>query len=473
LTKSARVDTDVRAMNVAEGRDVTARAGLAVPVRAGLWVAGLLLALWMAFSWGQTTSVHNDFAQNVWLPARLLLDGANPYHPTRAQVDMALGQYSGEFKEFNSGSDFAFIYPVWVAALFSPFGAIPLVVANAIWRALNALLLVWALGSLLRSSSPAFRSLKAPAIAATVVTVVLSLIYRESILTLYLGQFSILELGMLAAIWGWLISSQDMSTEKRRVGDLLTGVAMAALATKPQAVGLVVVLLGLWALSRRRFLIPASAVFTLAALLLVPMLVYPWSLTDWLRVVAGGQASSQVTVSASVWGVSYQWLGANSPWGLVALVLTLVGLGALMPRWWRDLRDKRSPLPMSLPLTICVNSVISPYMLGYEHILLLLPAMVFVAAAGPSGMEEGDPEPWLQRSRKYWRLAMYTWIAVVPFLIVAVQGVLNGKEYPVIVQSLSMLAICWIARPEWVSVSNKSNNQERLPFPNGGGGSAL
>lgn len=447
------------------------RGSLAVPIRVGLWAGGLLLALWLAFSWGETTSVHNDFAQNVWLPARLLLDGANPYHPTRAQVDMALGQYAGQFTEFNSGKDYVFIYPVWVAAIFAPFGAIPLVVANAIWRALNALLLVWSLGALLRSSSPAFRSLKAPAIAAMVVTAVLSLIYRESILTLYVGQFSILELGMLAAMWCWLISSRDMSREKRRAGDLLTGAALAVLATKPQAVGLVVLLITLWALSRRRYLIPASAAVTLGALLLGPLLAYPWSLGDWIGVVAGGQASSQVQVSASVWGVSYQWLGANSPWVAVALVLTLVGIGALLPFWWRDLKDKQSPLPMALPLTICVNSVVSPYMLGYEHVLLLLPAMVFLAAAGPSGMDTGEVSPAVQRSRKYWRLGIYTWIAVVPFLIVAVQGVLNGKEYPVIAQSLSMLAICWMAKLEWVG--DNRNTEERLPFPNGGGRSAL
>ena len=43
-------------------------------------------------------------------------------------------------------------------------------------------------------------------------------------------------------------------------GDILVGVALAVLATKPQAMGLHVVLLGLWAISRRRWAIPVSAV---------------------------------------------------------------------------------------------------------------------------------------------------------------------------------------------------------------------
>src|SRR4051794_38844742 len=142
------------------------RVTFAAPVRALLWVGGLALALAISFAWSAGTSVHNDFAQNVWLPSRLLLDGANPYHPTQAQVTAALGQYAGDFKVFNSGSEFHYIYPLWMAMALSPFAMLPLVTATAIWRALNLLLLVWAIGSLLRGWSPAYRPLPAPPAAA-------------------------------------------------------------------------------------------------------------------------------------------------------------------------------------------------------------------------------------------------------------------------------------------------------------------
>ncbi len=430
---------------VVGGIPASATFQLALPVRLAAWLVGALLAFWLCLQWGANTSVHNDFTQNVWLPSRLVLDGANPYAASRVQVDAALGVYSTQFDVFNSGKSYLFIYPMWLALAMSPLGAMPLALATALWRAANLMLLVWGVGAVLRSSSVSFRAVRPTSMAAFALTISLCIVYRESILTLYIGQFAIIEFGLLAAIWGWLIKSNSLTARQRIAGDTLVGLALAVLATKPQAVGLPVLMIGLWALSRRRFAIPASAAISLASLLLLPTLFYPNSLADWLSVVSSGQASSQAQVSASVWGLSYQWLGAQSPWVLISLALTLLGIAALLLRWWRDLKDHTCPVPLSLPLTICMNSVISPYMLGYEHVLLLFPALVLLASAGLP--DEVHPATQTQ-SRKRWRFALYVWLAALPVLVVAVQAVLN-KEYPAIAQSLPMLAICWLAKLEW------------------------
>lgn len=418
---------------------------LAPPVRLAAWLLGALLAFWLCLQWGASMSVHNDFTQNVWLPSRLVLDGANPYAASHTQVDAALGAYNTQFDVFNSGQAYLFIYPLWLALAMSPLGAMPLAVATAIWRAANLMLLVWGVGAVLRSSSLSFRVVRPASIAAIALTIFLCLVYRESILTLYIGQFAIIEFGLLAAIWGWLVKSNGLTTRQGIAGDALVGLALAMLATKPQAVGLPVLLIGVWAVSRRRFAIPVSAAISLASLLLIPTIFYPNSLTGWLSVVSSGQASSQAQVSASVWGLSYQWLGAQSPWVLISIALTLLGVAALLPRWWGDLKDRTSPVPLSLPLTLCMNSVISPYMLGYEHVLLLFPALVLLGSAGLP--DEAHPTNQ-NRSRKRWRFALYLWLAALPMLVVAVQAMLN-KEYPAIAQSLPMLAICWMTRLEW------------------------
>jgi hypothetical protein len=302
---------------------------------------------------------------------------------------------------------------------------------------------------MLRAFNPVFKSNKPVALVALALTLFLGFIYRESILTLFLGQFAIVELGLLVAVLGWLVSSHTLQADKRIFGDALTGVALAVLLTKPQSVGLPILLLCLWALGRRRFAIPVSAVVSFTLLMVVPLIFYPNSLGDWLSVVFGrGQATSQSQVSASVWGLAYQWLGADSPWRLIALGLTAIGIALILPRWWQDLRDKASPMPMSLSLTLCMNSVISPYMLGYEHMLLLVPALMYIAASGlPT--EEGLSERE-QASKKRLRIAMYAWLSVLPILIVAVQGVVS-KEYPAIAQSASMLAICWVVRFRWTT----------------------
>jgi hypothetical protein len=415
-----------------------ARGNRAAAWRSAIWAATFLLALWLMLQWGEGTGVHNDFTQNVWLPSHLLLDGANPYNPTRAQVDTALGNYAGAFTEFNSGANYHAIYPIWVSLIFAPFAALPLQFSLALWRAANLLLLMWGVVSLLRVCNPAFRSSRLAAMSAIGVTLLLAVIYRETVVTLFSGQFSIIEFGLLVGIWGYLISSRKEAGNRRLVGDVLTGVALALLATKPQAVGLPVLLLGLWALSRRRWAIPVAAAVSLVVLLAVPLLFYPSSLGDWLGIVLRGQASSQVEVSASVWGVSYQWLHSFIPWVPVAAALTLVGLAALVPGWRRDLMDRTSPVPIALPLAICINSVISPYMLGYEQVLLLIPAIIFIAAAGL-------PDEQSDANSRRWRLVIYGWMAVLPFLIVVVQ-VFIDKEYPVVLQSATMLVICWIGQ---------------------------
>ena len=452
MTDSAVADAEVRAPvgGAAASFVLPVERSMRLEARLGLWLLGFLVALGLSAWYTQGSGVHNDFTQNVWLPARLLLDGANPYSPTRAQVDTALGEYSADFTAFNSGATYKFIYPVWLALLFAPFGAMPLVAATVVWRALNMLLLVWSVGTLLRSSNPAFRQARPAAIGAIVLAVFLAFISRETLLTLIIGQFSIVELGLLAWVWVSLVSSSKTgATRNSQLGtrNLLIGVALAVLATKPQAVGLPVVLIGLWAISRGRWAIPVSAVAAMAALLLVPVLFYPWSLESWLGVVVGGQAQSQVYVSASVWGVAYQWMGRESPWALVALALTLAGLAALIPWWRRDLKDKVSPVPVGLLVTLCVNSVISPYMLGYEHVLLLMPAVVLLAALG---LPDEEAQIGQANKRRLWRGAIYTWMALLPLLVVVAQFQVD-KEYPAIAHSITMLALCWLLKPGWTT----------------------
>lgn len=433
-------------------RDFERSSSLRVPARVALWVGGALIALWLMLQWGATTPVNNDFVQNVWLPSRLVLDGANPYHPARRQVDSALGMYSPSFATFNSGKpNYFFIYPMWVALMLAPFGVMPLVTATAVWRAASLLLFVWGVGAVLRAPNPMFR-LKEPAVSAAIgITVLLALLFRESFVTFFLGQFSIIEFGLLAAIWGWLASSGRLGGRRQVWGDALAGLALAVLVTKPQATGLAVLLLVLWAISHRRWAVPFGAVASSLLLLVVPMLLYPSSVGDWFSVVLRGQATSQATVSASVWGLSYQWLGASSPWAVVAAILSLLGVAFLMPAWWRDLRDKTSPVPVSLPLTLCMTSVISPYLLGYEQVLLLIPALVILAAVGLPNSEGSHAD---RSAGRRWRLAIYTWMAILPWFVVAVQSAIDKEyhkllEYPVVVQSATMLALCWLAGLRW------------------------
>jgi Glycosyltransferase family 87 len=406
-----------------------------------VWAAVFGLALWLMLGWN--TTMHTDFAQNAWLPARLVTQGADPYSPTRLQVDAALGPYSGIFtgrEAFNSGANYHFIYPTWLALAFSPLASLPLDVATAVWRALTIVLLLWACAYILRTTSASFRANNVLTWAAIGLTLFLCFIFKGSVQNLFIGQFAAVELALFAAIWGWLLKSGHAAGRKLLLGDSLVGLALAVLANKPQVAGLALVLIGLWAISRRRFAIPISAAVSLALLLLVPAIFYPRSISDWLSIVVGGQASSQASVSASVWGLSYQALGGDgTPWVAVAFALTLVGIAALLPFWWRDLKDKAAPVPASLLLTLCANSFISPYMLGYEHMLLLLPALAILARLG---LPRPTSEAVAGSRDKLLRLGLYAWLGALPVLTSVIQVQVQA-EYPVVLQSALLLPVCW------------------------------
>ncbi|HUP28350.1 MAG TPA: glycosyltransferase family 87 protein [Chloroflexia bacterium] len=422
--------------------------------RAFLWAGGFLVVLLLFLQAGPTLGVHNDFTQNVWMPSRMLLNGANPYQPTEGEVSQALGEYTSEFSSFNGGSSYFSIYPIWVAILFLPLGAMPLIFATAVWRAANLLLMVWAVGSILRSSNPAFRTGKQAAAAVTML-VAICIVFRQSINTLVGGQFAIIELGLLAAVWGWLISSAGKARQLTLTGDILAGVALALLATKPQSSGLAVALVGLWALIRRRYAIPASAAVIFLLLLGLPSLIYPHSVPEWTAIVFGGQAGSQAEVSASVWGVNYALLGATSFWRWAALAMSAVGLLLLLPFWRDDLKGKASPVPLALPVTLCVNSIISPYLLGYEQVLLLFPAVVMVAGIGIASDGAGS----LARARL--RAALFVWIGLLPLVLVPIQMLMKA-EYPLVVQSATMLVMCLLVRFNWID-NAKGAQQVALP----------
>jgi hypothetical protein len=464
-----------------------------------IWLCVAFASFVVSVAISQTRTVDNDFSQNVWLPARLVLNGANPFNPTYAQVDTALGVYRSAFPIFSGGPDYYFIYPIWVALAWLPFGAIPLIPAMIIWRTLDMLLLVWAVGAVLRGSNAVFRVVSRPVALTTVVATTLALGFPATIVTIVTGQSAIIEFALLAAVWNHLGSrpfctspdsvrttAADASHRSEAglritkhsgvvgytravqwryvIGDVLAGLALVALSTKPQANGLAVVLLGLWALSQRRIVMALSAVVGLAAVQFLPLLLFPWSLEGWLRNLFGphAQATSQAQVSWSIWGLSYQVFGAHGPWRIVAGVVMVLCLCLLLPCWLRDLRDHSAPFPRSLPLTVCVNSVASPYLLGNEQVLLLFPALVLLSQVSGLHMSVA---PVGKRASTAWRFIIYTWAFLISVPMTLVQDALQ-KDYPGITLSAVMLVLCLYANKIFRQMSGDLGASASKGLPN-------
>jgi hypothetical protein len=107
-------------------------------------------------------------------------------------------------------------------------------------------------------------------------------------------------------------------------------------------------------------------------------------------------------------------------------------------------------------------------MLGYEHVLLLMPALVLLAATGLPGKQPSQVGVtlvsahggFIQANKQKWmRISIYLWIAILPYIVVLAQASIQ-KEYPAIIQSMTMLALCWSAKLRWTDDERRRTNDE-------------
>ena len=150
-------------------------------------------------------------------PLRLVLDGANPY-ALHAPGRRRIGAYSTQFDVFNSGQSYFFIYPLWLALACRPRRDAACL-ATRYGAPIKVMLLVWVSGRI-EVIGISFRGVRTRQ-WRPVLTISLCLVYRESILTLFIGQFAIIELACWQ-LYGMLVSRMSHHTPMYH-GDALVG----------------------------------------------------------------------------------------------------------------------------------------------------------------------------------------------------------------------------------------------------------
>ena len=393
------------------------------------FVLNMALVAWLAF--GLDPHVNGrDFIHNGWMGARLILNGQNPYDPDQQTVRDLAGPYLSTLRSedgsgYNTGDTYNAVYPYWALLLQTPLALLDFPAALIVWTLLSGALLLAGLYLMLAAARQRLALMLSPLIwgATLLVFGLISIFFQPTLLHLFLGQYSILMMFLLALLFATMND-----------GVWIAPLSLALATMKPQLSALVVaiVLLGwLWQAQWRKVVVALGA---MAALYLLPVLIAPNSFSGWFSVnfLVQKQSTRLIPASSSWWGLCWQLARPvlGDWWLLLATLLSLATLALLFNPLRRALAA-RDFMPV-LPLAIIVTLLVTPYTIGYDQVILLLPAAWLWLML------------WAQEGlARILRLSLAVWLTILPLWQLSLVAD-TGRNYPRIIQTLALLGLYYL-----------------------------
>ncbi len=310
-------------------------------MRSGNVIAALGLAFAATFALAAadlpgTAYRHSDYFQ-FWAAPRLILEGADPYD----QADWA-GIYAREATApvGTPPPPGRHIYPLWVALLLLPMGALPFGIAAAGWLVAQLAIVALALRALAVRSGGGRRE--------TLLLFGLTAGFQPLWLLVGGGNATGFLLGLYVAS---LVAALARRTWQ-------AGTLLGLLAVKPHPLGVAVPALLLVAHDRVRLVASAGAAVT--ALLLASLALDPAWLGKWLSSAVELQGTTGS--NATVWT-----LGRVIPFPFAAPLLAAGSLLALVA-WWRTRPDPFVRIAGAIPVSVFV----APHGWSYDQLLLVV-----------------------------------------------------------------------------------------------------
>ncbi len=393
------------------------------------FVLNMALVAWLAFGLDPQVNGH-DFMQNGWLPAKLIIAGGNPYQPNQAQVhrlaDAYLPMVAVGDTEFNSGADYNAIYPYWALLLQTPLALLDFPAALIVWTLLSGALLLVGLYLMLAAVRQRLAVTLPPLIWAATLLVfgLVSIFFMPTLLHLFLGQYSILMMFLLALLFATINSSPVW----------VAPLALALATMKPQLTALVLAIVLLSWLIAAQWRKVVVALGAIAALYLVPILFAPYAFSGWFSVnfMVQKQSTRLIPASSSWWGLCWHLVRPviGDWWVPLATLLSLATL-ALLLNPLRHALAARDVMAV-LPLAIIVTLLVTPYTIGYDQVILLLPAAwLWLMLQGHAGLA------------RTLRLALALWLTLLPLWQLSLVAD-TGRNYPRIIQTLALLGLYYL-----------------------------
>jgi len=317
----------------------------------GLIIIALFAGYFIACSQNFYKTQGKDFFA-LWLAPKLLLLGKNPYNP----ID-----WISAYEKFGAiwVMDARFLYPLPLAVLLVPIGALPVESAAVIWIALGILAILFTSCLLLSIWKNNWKYNQIIPIGIGI------FLFRSVIETLRLGQLDWLILFFLAVgLIFW---------EKQNW--LLGGIMFALTALKPQIGIPVILFLSIWLLQRHKWSGILGEGAVICSLFFIGWLFNHSWLQSWLA-SGSGKVGANICCTPTLWGFSSMISGFNLDIGLVIgislttilCILTFFLLYQIQPE------DSEFAVGLSIPAALLV----SPYLWTYSQIILVLPILLIV-----------------------------------------------------------------------------------------------
>jgi hypothetical protein len=314
-------------------------------------LAGMFLVAY-ALTQTQNGMRDSDFF-SLWAAGRLVGLGVNPYNEVEWQ-----NIHKAESTVWIS--DPTFLYPLPLALLFVPFGFLSLQQASILWLFLSQIMII--LSIYLCSRIVDWGRWKQYFLALLIA----ASLFRAVLVTVRNGQ--------LGAFLLFIISLGLYYLYRRKA--FLGGLVLGLLFLKPPITGLFLVVLTLWFLIQKSWRAVLGMGISIASLIGITILLQPPWIRDWLM-IGKGKALATAGTTPTLWGLS----AAIIPhpilwfWFTICLSLVLMGVGFFLLARTRPERKLLILTALLLPLSVFVT----PYLWAYDHILLLIPAVVLVA----------------------------------------------------------------------------------------------
>lgn len=315
--------------------------------RKWLLAVGLCAVVFLFIGLSTATGVpfRNDFAA-YWPVGRLLLTGQNPYD---AGAIEAIQQSLGD----TLGGDSVVRYPPWALPLLLPFAALPYVPGWYLWIFLQAALVgvssvwLWTLFAGARGRSGALA---------------IGMLFPPTFIMALGGQIGgVLLFSATAFLW---------AADSRR--DLLAGICLWGLATKPHLFIPLGVFVVFWAIYERRLLVPSVACLSIAAGSLISISLRPEVFPEYVRFVQASAPTGYLPVTLG--GLARLVGGAERFW--VQWIPSLLIL-AMIPALWSRTRRNWNWIAYG-PGILALGLLAGPYGLVHD-LVLLIPCILLMA----------------------------------------------------------------------------------------------
>jgi hypothetical protein len=306
---------------------------------------------WANFNFLNTPSyAHRDF-MSLWGGSWAIRHDVNTYDADIwAPLRIELGS---KWRTGDAGNPF----PMWTLLLVMPLSLLPLGWGAAVWLALNQLLLGLTVYFLLIELGG-----RKPSVFEFALIAIGVFAFRGTLVTLLNGQITIV---LMLALTLFLVFI-------KRDKPFWAGVALAFIILKPNPFIIFAPLIALWLILHKKYRIIAGGVTAVLVMLALTLAILPGWLLEWQNVREKTGSSPRSFIMPTLWGVgteiSVQW----AP--LIGLVL-VVGLTAVLGWYLYTRKDLTAQEVLSLAI---VGSLLAtPYAWAYEHMLLLIPLILY------------------------------------------------------------------------------------------------